>query len=85
MLRFILGTCEAGFFPGLILYVTYWFPARERARAVALFMTATAMAGDIGAPISSAILQLHGAGGLHGCSRRWFFAGSPNGRPMRHG
>ena len=51
--------------------MTYWFPARERARAVALFMTATAMAGVIGAPISSAILQLHGAGGLHGW--QWLF------------
>ncbi len=58
VLRFILGAAEAGFFPGLILYLTHWFPARERARAIALFMTATAMAGVIGAPISSAILQL---------------------------
>ena len=71
VLRFILGAAEAGFFPGLILYLTHWFPARERARAVALFMTATAMAGVIGAPISSAILQLHGAGGLHGW--QWLF------------
>jgi len=71
ILRFLLGAAEAGFFPGLILYLTHWFPARERARAVALFMTATAMAGVIGAPISSAILQLHGAGGLHGW--QWLF------------
>ena len=71
VLRFILGAAEAGFFPGLILYLTHWFPARERARAVALFMTATAMAGVIGAPISSAILHLHGAGGLHGW--QWLF------------
>lgn len=71
VLRFVLGAAEAGFFPGLILYLTHWFPARERARAVALFMTATAMAGVIGAPISSAILQLHGAGGLQGW--QWLF------------
>lgn len=71
VLRFILGAAEAGFFPGLILYLTHWFPSRERARAVALFMTATAMAGVIGAPISSAILQLEGAGGLHGW--QWLF------------
>jgi len=71
VLRFILGAAEAGFFPGLILYLTHWFPARERGRAVALFMTATAMAGVIGAPISSAILQLDGAGGLHGW--QWLF------------
>jgi MFS transporter, ACS family, tartrate transporter len=71
VLRFVLGAAEAGFFPGLILYLTHWFPARERARAIALFMTATAMAGVIGAPISSAILQLDGFGGLHGW--QWLF------------
>ncbi|MDP3719903.1 MAG: MFS transporter [Acidobacteriota bacterium] len=71
VLRFVLGAAEAGFFPGLILYLTHWFPARERARAVALFMTATAMAGVIGAPISSALLQLDGLGGLHGW--QWLF------------
>ncbi len=70
-LRFLLGAAEAGFFPGLILYLTHWFPARERARAVALFMTATAMAGVIGAPISSAILQLDGMAGLRGW--QWLF------------
>jgi ACS family tartrate transporter-like MFS transporter len=71
VLRFLLGAAEAGFFPGLLFYLTHWFPARERARAVALFMTATAMAGVIGAPISSAILQMHGVGGLHGW--QWLF------------
>jgi ACS family tartrate transporter-like MFS transporter len=70
-LRFLLGAAEAGFFPGIILYLTYWFPARERARAVGLFMTATAMAGVIGAPVSSALLQMHGLGGLHGW--QWLF------------
>lgn len=70
-LRFLLGVAEAGFFPGIILYLTHWFPARERARAVGLFMTATAMAGVIGAPISSALLQMHGLGGLHGW--QWLF------------
>lgn len=71
VLRFMLGIAEAGFFPGIILYLTHWFPARERGRAVGLFMTATAMAGVIGAPISSALLQLHGAGGLQGW--QWLF------------
>ena len=70
-LRFLLGIAEAGFFPGIILYLTHWFPQRERARAVGLFMTATAMAGVIGAPISSALLQLDGASGLHGW--QWLF------------
>ena len=71
ILRFLLGAAEAGFFPGLILYLTHWFPARERARAIALFMTATAIAGVIGAPLSSALLQLDGAWGLRGW--QWLF------------
>jgi len=71
LLRFLLGAAEAGFFPGLIFYLTHWFPARERARAVALFMTATAMAGVIGAPISSALLQFDGAFGFRGW--QWLF------------
>ena len=70
-LRLVLGAAEAGFFPGLIYYLTQWFPARERARAVALFMTATAMAGVIGAPLSSALLQLDGWLGLRGW--QWLF------------
>lgn len=70
-MRFLLGAAEAGFFPGIILYLTHWFPARERARAVGLFMTATAMAGVIGAPISSALLQMHGAAGIKGW--QWLF------------
>jgi ACS family tartrate transporter-like MFS transporter len=70
-IRFLLGAAEAGFFPGIILYLTQWFPARERARAVGLFMTATAMAGVIGAPLSSALLQMHGAFGWHGW--QWLF------------
>lgn len=69
-LRFLLGAAEAGFFPGLIYYLTCWFPARERARAVALFMTATAIAGVVGAPLSSALLRLN-AWGLRGW--QWLF------------
>jgi ACS family tartrate transporter-like MFS transporter len=71
VLRLLLGVAEAGFFPGVILYLTHWFPARERARAIGLFMTATAMAGVIGAPISSALLQFDGAWGLRGW--QWLF------------
>jgi ACS family tartrate transporter-like MFS transporter len=71
VLRFLLGAAEAGFFPGVILYLTQWFPQRERARAVGLFMTATAMAGVIGAPISSALLRLDGLWGLQGW--QWLF------------
>jgi ACS family tartrate transporter-like MFS transporter len=70
-LRFLLGVAEAGFFPGMILYLTYWFPAAERARAVAKFMTATAMAGVIGGPVSGALLELDGLAGLAGW--QWLF------------
>ena len=71
ILRFLLGVCEAGFFPGMILYLTYWFPSQERARAIAKFMTATSIAGVVGAPISGALLQLEGFGHLHGW--QWLF------------
>ncbi|MBZ5555879.1 MAG: MFS transporter [Acidobacteriia bacterium] len=61
-LRFLLGLAEAGFFPGIIFYFTRWFPPRERARTIATFMTATLTAGVIGAPISGALLSIHGLG-----------------------
>src|SRR5262245_29611860 len=70
-LRFLLGVAEAGFFPGMILYLTYWFPSAERARAVALFMTATAMSGVVGGPVSGALLEMDGIGGLAGW--QWLF------------
>ncbi len=70
-LRFLLGVAEAGFFPGIIYYLTQWFPSRERARAVAAFMTATLVAGIIGGPVSGALLSLHGAWGLAGW--QWLF------------
>jgi ACS family tartrate transporter-like MFS transporter len=70
-MRFLLGVAEAGFFPGMLLYLTRWFPARERARAVASFMTATAVAGLVGGPISGALLRMEGIGGLAGW--QWLF------------
>ena len=71
-LRFLLGVAEAGFFPGIILYLSYWFPAGLRARAVALFMTASPVAGLFGNPLSGAILQyLNGTAGLAGW--QWLF------------
>ncbi len=57
-LRFLLGVAEAGFFPGIILYLTYWYTAEDRARMVALFMTATALSSAFGGPISGALLSL---------------------------
>jgi MFS transporter, ACS family, tartrate transporter len=70
-LRFLLGAAEAGFFPGIIFYLTRWFPGRERARTVAAFMTATLVAGVIGGPLSGALLSMHGVGGLAGW--QWLF------------
>ena len=61
-LRFLLGAAEAGFFPGIVFYLTRWFPSRERARTIAWFMTAVLTAGVIGSPISGALLSLHGLG-----------------------
>jgi MFS transporter, ACS family, tartrate transporter len=71
--RILLGLAEAGFFPGVILYLTYWIPAAYRARAGALFMMAIPISVLIGAPISEALLQLHGALGLKGW--QWLFVG----------
>src|ERR1700744_2944122 len=64
LLRFLLGVAEAGFVPGMLLYLTFWFPSHERARAVAKFMTATSLAGVFGAPVSSALLKLNGVAAL---------------------
>jgi ACS family tartrate transporter-like MFS transporter len=63
LLRFLLGIAEAGFFPGIILYFTYWFPQREQARAVALFMAAIPIGNVLGAPVSGFLLDhAHWAG-----------------------
>ncbi len=72
VLRFLLGVAEAGFFPGIILYLTYWFPAARRGRVVALFMTAIALAGVVGGPVSGWIMQaLAGVNGWKGW--QWLF------------
>lgn len=69
--RALLGIAEAGFFPGIILYLTYWFPAAERARIVALFMASVPLATVIGGPVSGALLELHGWLGVAGW--QWLF------------
>ena len=72
VLRFLLGVAEAGFFPGIILYLTYWFPGPRRAKMVALFMTAIAISNVIGSPVSGAIMQyMDGAYGWRGW--QWLF------------
>jgi MFS transporter, ACS family, tartrate transporter len=71
ILRFMLGAAEAGFFPGIILYITFWFRGKEQARAFALFMTALALSSIIGAPMSGLILDhIHWAGIA---SWRWLY------------
>lgn len=70
-MRFLLGVAEAGFYPGVILYLTYWFPARERARTMAIFTAGSVIAGFVGSPVSGLILGLHGTAGLDGW--QWLF------------
>ena len=71
IMRFLLGAAEAGFFPGIILYLNYWFPATHRASVIALFMAAAPISTAIGSPISAGLLQLHGAWGFSGW--QWLF------------
>jgi MFS family permease len=73
ILRFTLGLAEAGFFPGMILYFTYWFPPLHRARIVAAFMAAIPISIGLGAPVSTAFLELDGVFGLAGW--KWLFLG----------
>jgi D-galactonate transporter len=61
LLRFLLGAAEAGFFPGIIFYLTYWFPSAHRSRTVAMFMTAPALSGVVGGPLSGYLLDHHPA------------------------
>lgn len=75
-MRFLLGAAEAGFFPGMILYMKRWFPANARARAVAWFMTANPLAGIVGSPISGALLGLSGKG-LSGWQWMFLMEGVP--------
>jgi ACS family tartrate transporter-like MFS transporter len=78
LLRFLLGAVEAGFFPGMIHYLTRWFPARERAKAIARFMTAIPVAQIVGGPISGALLGLHGVAGLAGWQWLFLIEGLPS-------
>lgn len=77
-LRFLLGVAEAGFFPGIILYLTYWFPQKQRARVVALFMVAVPLSTAIGSPLSAFVIE-HGDGlfGLAGWRTMFLVEGIP--------
>jgi D-galactonate transporter len=79
LLRFLLGLAEAGFFPGIILYLTYWFPSRRRGRMIAFFMTAIALTGVVGGPLSGWILhQFNGVGNLKGWQMLFLLEGIPS-------
>jgi MFS transporter, ACS family, tartrate transporter len=71
ILRFSLGVAEAGFFPGMLLYLTYWFPQAYLARYIGAFMTGIPLAFVIGGPVSSLLLEMDGIGGLAGW--QWLF------------
>ncbi|MFD2466208.1 MFS transporter [Amycolatopsis silviterrae] len=78
VLRFLLGVAEAGFFPGIILYLTYWFPAAQRAKAVALFMCAVPVSSAIGSTVSSLLITGgHGVFGLSGWRFMFLVEGVP--------
>jgi len=78
ILRFFLGAAEAGFFPGMILYLTYWFPEKQRGVAVAKFMAAIPAAGVLGGLISSKILEMGGIMGLPGWKWLFLITGFPS-------
>jgi MFS family permease len=79
VMRFLLGVAEAGFFPGIILYLTYWYPAERRARMTAMFMTGIAIAGVIGGPISGIIMKYtDGAFGWQGWQWMFLLEGLPS-------
>jgi ACS family tartrate transporter-like MFS transporter len=77
VLRFLLGVAEAGLFPGVILYLTYWFTAAYRARIIAAFMVAIPVSLAIGSPISAAILQMNGTAGYKGWQWLFLIEGAP--------
>jgi MFS transporter, ACS family, tartrate transporter len=71
VMRVLLGVAEAGFFPGIILYLTYWFPRAERAKIVALFFLAVPLSSVIGSPLSTLLIQ--NGGGMFGFDAGWRF------------
>ena len=71
IIRFLLGAAEAGFFPGIIFFMTLWFPSAYRARIAGYFMAAIPLSSVLGAPFSSWLLGLEGVAGLHGW--QWMF------------
>ena len=77
ILRFLLGACEAGFFPGVLFVLTLWFPFSRRAKMVGSFMLFSALANAVGAPIGGMLLDLDGAFGLRGWEWVFIVTGIP--------
>jgi D-galactonate transporter len=79
LLRFLLGAFEAGFYPGVILYLTYWYPSQRRARAFGTFMSASAIAGVLGGPLAGWIMtSMGGVHGMHGWQWLFLIEGIPS-------
>jgi len=78
VIRFLLGAAEAGFFPGMVLYLTYWFPTATRARFISLFLAAVPLANVVGSPISGLILGTEGILHLHGWQWLFLIEGVPS-------
>jgi len=77
VMRLLLGAAEAGFFPGVLFFLTLWFPAAYRGRIVGLFMAGVAISGLIGSPLSGALLSLDGFAGLKGWQWLFILEGAP--------
>lgn len=79
ILRFLMGVFEAGFYPGIILYLTFWYPSKRRAKAFGTFMSASAIAGVIGGPLAGSIMTwAAGAHGMHGWQWLFIIEGIPS-------
>lgn len=77
-LRFLLGVAEAGFYPGIILYITYWVPSSSRARVIARFLSLQAILGLFGGPLGGQLLRLDHVGGLRGWQWLFLLEGLPS-------
>ncbi|MFC5370298.1 MFS transporter [Arcanobacterium bovis] len=77
VLRILLGAAEAGLYPGIILYISYWFPQKFRPRAIGIFLLGVSIANIVGAPIAGMLLQMDGIGGLHGWQWMFIIEGAP--------
>ncbi|MCI5826286.1 MAG: MFS transporter [Arcanobacterium sp.] len=77
VIRILLGAAEAGLYPGIILYISYWFPQKYRSRAIGIFLLGVSIANILGAPLAGILLQLHGLAGLHGWQWMFILEGLP--------